>query len=184
MEAAEVEELQRQKVDKSYYVPKERKEATIDLWERGEVPTAAPRYVPLPDSLAQVGLDKLAETPTPISMMTAYVESLFPHGNKDAEDAFNKSKVKKLRVIKKQEEVERREMAMKMADNPDEYEGEIRDKERKEKMSQRKKDYEPMYEDIEAKKEEKQRLHKINHSADNAIDHLNSEGNSSACAIS
>lgn len=178
------EELQRQKVDKSYYVPKERKEATIDLWERGEVPTAAPRYVPLPDSLAQVGLDKLAETPTPISMMTAYVESLFPHGNKDAEDAFNKSKVKKLRVIKKQEEVERREMAMKMADNPDEYEGEIRDKERKEKMSQRKKDYEPMYEDIEAKKEEKQRLHKINHSADNAIDHLNSEGNSSACAIS
>ena len=120
------EELQRQKVDKSYYVPKERKEATIDLWERGEVPTAAPRYVPLPDSLAKVGLDKLAETPTPISMMTAYVESLFPHGNKDAEDAFNKSKVKKLRVIKKQEEVERREMAMKMADNPDEYEGDSR----------------------------------------------------------
>ena len=41
-------------------------------------------------------------------------------------------------------------------------------------MSQRKKDYESMYEDIEAKKEEKQRR-QINHSADNAIDHLNSE---------
>jgi hypothetical protein len=41
-----------------------------------------------------------------------------------------------------------------------------------------------MYEEIEAKKEEKQRLHKINHSADNAIDHLKSESDSSACAIS
>ena len=178
------EELQKQMADKSYYVPKEKKEATIDLWARGEMPTTAPRYVPLPESLEKIGLDKLAETPTPISMMTAYVESLFPHGNKEAEEAFTKSRVKKLKVVKRQEELEQRELALKMAERPDEYEDEVREKSRKDKVKQIQMDYAPMYEEIEAKKDEKQRLHKINSSKDNAIDHLKSETDSSACAVS
>jgi len=112
------------------------------------------------------------------------VESLFPHGSKEEEEAFTKSRVKKLKVVKKKEELERKEMLLKMTERPDEYEHDIREKNREEKIKQIKMDYAPMYEELEAKKEEKQRLHVINHSQDNAIDHLKSESDSSACTVS
>ena len=147
------------------------------------MPTETTRYVPLPESLKKVGLDKLAETPTPVSMITNYIESLFPHGNEEAESQWQKSKIKKLRVVKNEQELAKRETAMKIAEDPDSFATEIRDKKREEMIESRKQQYAPMIEAINENKEERLRLHTINNHKDNAIDHLNTEEDSTACAI-
>ena len=172
-----------EKTDKSFFTPKKKREEVIDLWARGEIPTEPTRYVPLPDSLKKVGLDKLAETSTPVSMMTSYIESLFPQGSQEAEASWQKTKVKKLRAIKNEEELRNKEIAMKIAEDPDSFEKEIRDTKREEMVKSRQEKYAPMIEEINQKKEERLRLNRINTHTDNAIDHLNTQEDSAACVI-
>ena len=77
-----------------------------------------------------------------------------------------------------------KEKAIKIAQDPAAFEEEIREIKREQMVQDRKDKYAPMIEEINEKKEERLRLHKINTHKDNAIDHLNTEEESSACVIS
>ena len=64
--------------------------------------------------------------------------------------------------MKNEQELAKRETAMKIAEDPDSFATEIRDKKREEMIESRKQQYAPMIEAINENKEERLRLHTIN----------------------